>query len=63
VRETFDCRAVYTFATDLTGRFIFNDNDEFVRAVEQFTFNGTITYQGRTFRANDHQTATTWVKS
>ena len=61
VTETFACGAVYAFTTDLKGRVIVNGNDEFVRAVEDFTYTGAITYQGRTFRANDHQTATTWV--
>ena len=61
VTETFDCGAVYTFTTDINGRSIVNGKDEFVRVVEQFTFTGTISYQGRTFRANDHQTVTTFV--
>ena len=61
VTETFDCGAVFTFTTDLYGRFIIDGNDEFVRAVENFTYAGTITYEGRTFSANDHQTSTTWV--
>jgi len=62
VTETFACGAVYTFATDINGRFIINGNDEFVRAVELDTFTGTITYQGRTFRADDHQTVITFVR-
>jgi hypothetical protein len=61
VTQTFDCGAVLTFTTDVNGRFIVNGNDDFVRVVEQFTFTGTINYQGRTFRANDHQTGTTFV--
>ena len=61
VTWTFDCGAVYTFTTDINGRFIFDGNDEFVRGVEQDTYTGTLTYQGRTFRATDHQTGSIWV--
>jgi hypothetical protein len=59
--ETYDCGAVLVFTLDENGRAIFNGEDEFVRFVEQFTFSGTITYQGRTYRDNDHQTETVWV--
>ena len=61
VTESYDCGAVLNFTTDVKGRVIFNGNDEFVRVVEQFTYTGTITYQGRTYRANDHQSKSTWV--
>jgi len=61
VPETFECGAVYSFTTDINGRVIIDGNEDFVRVIENFTFTGTITYQGRTFRADDHQTGVTWV--
>src|SRR4051794_31559305 len=59
--ETYDCGAVNVYTVDESGRTVLNGNDEFVRYVEQDTFTGTITYQGRSYRATDHQTENEWV--
>jgi hypothetical protein len=61
VTESYDCGAVLVFTTDVDGRAVVDGNDRLVRVVEQFRFTGTITHEGKTYRANDRQTATTWV--
>jgi hypothetical protein len=54
--ETFEpCGAVNTFVGEHSVQIVFNGNDEFVRVIQQDVYMGTITYQGKTYRANDRQ--------
>jgi hypothetical protein len=49
------CGAVLTSRGEHSVQIVVNGNDEFVRWVQQDVYPGTITYQGRTYKATDRQ--------
>src|SRR6266487_2881877 len=49
------CGAALTSSGEHSVQIVINGNDQFVRWIQQDLYPGTITYQGRTYRATDRQ--------
>ena len=58
--ETLPCGAVWTYAYEYHGRIVTTAGGGY-REVRQDYYPGTITYQGVTYTANDHQVHTRYV--
>ena len=62
--EVLPCGAVWTYSGEHSGVIVkLDDAGGFLRIVQQDYYPGTITYNGRTYIANDHQTDTTSLNS
>ena len=61
--QILPCGAVWTFSGDHKGTIIKPDGEGgYFKVIQHDYYPGTITYAGRTYTANDHQTDISYVK-